>query len=95
MRKLSREACAVCLIGWRYTAGSVPRHLEPSVSPRPRNVFVVGLDEANPRTLRAVPHADGYSNVVTRLLAHLDVPRKGLIDPWSHQYPHLGEAAQH
>ena len=22
---------------------------------------------------------------------HLDVPRKGLIGPWSHKYPHLGE----
>ncbi|HEY2764908.1 MAG TPA: CocE/NonD family hydrolase [Pseudonocardiaceae bacterium] len=35
--------------------------------------------------------ADGYSNAVTRLLANLDVPRKGLIGPWSHKYPHLGE----
>ncbi|WP_372343514.1 CocE/NonD family hydrolase [Streptomyces sp. KL116D] len=35
--------------------------------------------------------ADGYSNAVTRLLARLDVPRKGLIGPWSHKYPHLGE----
>ncbi|MEU9786033.1 CocE/NonD family hydrolase [Streptomyces phaeochromogenes] len=35
--------------------------------------------------------ADGYSNAVTRLLSHLDVPRKGLIGPWSHKYPHLGE----
>ncbi|MDX3762386.1 CocE/NonD family hydrolase [Streptomyces sp. AK02-04a] len=35
--------------------------------------------------------ADGYSNAVTRLLAHLDVPCKGLIGPWSHKYPHLGE----
>ena len=35
--------------------------------------------------------ADGYSNAVTRLLAGLDVPRKGLIGPWSHKYPHLGE----
>ncbi|MBQ1160668.1 CocE/NonD family hydrolase [Streptomyces sp. A73] len=34
--------------------------------------------------------ADGYSNAVTRLLAHLDVPRKGLIGPWSHKFPHLG-----
>ncbi|MFD5778614.1 CocE/NonD family hydrolase [Streptomyces sp. NPDC126933] len=35
--------------------------------------------------------ADGYSNAVTRLLEHLDVPRKGLIGPWSHKFPHLGE----
>lgn len=35
--------------------------------------------------------ADGYSNAVFRLLAGLDVPTKGLIGPWSHKYPHLGE----
>ncbi|WP_037370969.1 CocE/NonD family hydrolase [Amycolatopsis orientalis] len=35
--------------------------------------------------------ADGYSNAVTRLLANLDVPCRGLIGPWSHKYPHLGE----
>jgi hypothetical protein len=34
--------------------------------------------------------ADGYSNAVFRLLANLDVPRKGLIGPWGHKYPHLG-----
>lgn len=35
--------------------------------------------------------ADGYSNAVFRLLAGLETPRKGLIGPWSHQYPHFGE----
>ncbi|MFE5752322.1 CocE/NonD family hydrolase [Streptomyces massasporeus] len=35
--------------------------------------------------------ADGYSNAVTRLLGNLNVPRKGLIGPWSHKFPHLGE----
>lgn len=35
--------------------------------------------------------ADGYSNAVFRLMEHLDVPRKGLIGPWSHRYPHMGE----
>ena len=33
--------------------------------------------------------ADGYSNAVFRLLANLKVPRKGLIGPWSHKYPHI------
>jgi hypothetical protein len=36
--------------------------------------------------------ADGYSNAVFRLLANLDAPCKGLVGPWSHRYPHLGEA---
>lgn len=35
--------------------------------------------------------ADGYSNSVFRLLEGLDVPTRGLIGPWSHKYPHLGE----
>jgi hypothetical protein len=32
--------------------------------------------------------ADGYSNAVPRLLAGLRCPRKGLIGPWSHAFPH-------
>jgi putative CocE/NonD family hydrolase len=32
--------------------------------------------------------ADGYTNAVTRLLAGLKGPRKGLIGPWSHAFPH-------
>ncbi len=32
---------------------------------------------------------DGYTNAIPRLLAHLDVPRKGLIGPWAHAYPHF------
>ena len=32
--------------------------------------------------------ADGYTNAVSRLLAGLDVPRKGLIGPWAHAFPH-------
>ncbi|MFW6363447.1 MAG: CocE/NonD family hydrolase, partial [Spirochaeta sp.] len=34
--------------------------------------------------------ADGYSNTVFRMLQKLHVPRKGLIGPWSHRYPHMG-----
>lgn len=35
--------------------------------------------------------ADGYSNAVFRMLETLEAPRKGLIGPWSHKYPHLGQ----
>ncbi|MFW5870462.1 MAG: CocE/NonD family hydrolase, partial [Candidatus Sumerlaeota bacterium] len=34
--------------------------------------------------------ADGYSNAVFRMLEGLQTPRKGLIGPWSHKYPHDG-----
>jgi len=32
---------------------------------------------------------DGYTNAIPRLLTHLSVPRKGLIGPWAHNYPHF------
>ena len=32
--------------------------------------------------------ADPYTNPVPRLLAGLTVPRKALVGPWGHQYPH-------
>ncbi|CAM4170849.1 CocE/NonD family hydrolase [Vreelandella rituensis] len=35
--------------------------------------------------------ADGYSNAVKRLAEYLPEVCKGLIGPWSHKYPHLGE----
>jgi len=34
--------------------------------------------------------ADGYSNATFRLMRNLKVPRKGLLGPWSHRYPHQG-----
>ncbi|RSK32629.1 CocE/NonD family hydrolase [Bhargavaea beijingensis] len=33
--------------------------------------------------------ADGYPNAIPRLLENLDVPRKGLIGPWAHEYPEM------
>ncbi|NIC06215.1 CocE/NonD family hydrolase [Billgrantia bachuensis] len=35
--------------------------------------------------------ADGYSNAVPRLVEQLPGVCKGLIGPWSHKYPHLGQ----
>ena len=32
---------------------------------------------------------DGYTNAIPRLLERLAVPRKGLIGPWGHAYPHF------
>ena len=32
---------------------------------------------------------DGYTNAIPRLLERLTVPRKGLIGPWAHGYPHF------
>jgi putative CocE/NonD family hydrolase len=35
--------------------------------------------------------ADGYTNAVFRLLKGLRVPRKGLVGPWAHKYPHFAK----
>jgi uncharacterized protein len=32
---------------------------------------------------------DGYTNAIPRLLSGLSVPRRGLIGPWAHRYPHF------
>ncbi len=34
--------------------------------------------------------ADGYSSAVPRLLAGLPGPKKGLVGPWAHNFPHNG-----
>jgi len=33
---------------------------------------------------------DGYTNAIPRMLERLTCPRKGLIGPWAHCWPHLG-----
>jgi len=35
--------------------------------------------------------ADAYTNAVPRLLAGLKCPKKGLIGPWAHKYPHFAK----
>ncbi|MCB0032104.1 MAG: CocE/NonD family hydrolase, partial [Anaerolineales bacterium] len=35
--------------------------------------------------------ADSYNNSIPRLLQNLEVPRKGLIGPWCHTFPEVGE----
>jgi len=33
---------------------------------------------------------DGYTNPVFRLMENLDVPRRAIVGPWGHKYPHMG-----
>jgi putative CocE/NonD family hydrolase len=37
--------------------------------------------------------ADSYSNAVPRMLERLRCPRKGLVGPWTHRYPHFATPA--
>jgi putative CocE/NonD family hydrolase len=34
--------------------------------------------------------ADGYCRTVFRLMENLQGPKKGLVGPWAHKYPHIG-----
>lgn len=34
--------------------------------------------------------ADGYTNAIGRMMAGLEGPKKALIGPWSHAFPHVG-----
>jgi len=34
--------------------------------------------------------SDGYSNTIPRMMQHLSVPRRGIVGPWAHIYPHDG-----
>ncbi len=49
-----------------------------------------------PETITAATYlvggwADSYSNAVPRMLERLTCPRKGLIGPWAHKYPHFAK----
>ncbi|MEG9862196.1 MAG: CocE/NonD family hydrolase [Parvularculales bacterium] len=35
--------------------------------------------------------ADGYTNAIFRTLENLSCPKKGLIGPWAHKYPHFAK----
>lgn len=37
--------------------------------------------------------ADGYMNTVSHLVENLEVPVKGIVGPWVHQYPHQADPA--
>lgn len=38
-------------------------------------------------------YADGYTNPIPRMMRNLSCPRKALIGPWAHKYPHFATPA--
>jgi hypothetical protein len=38
-------------------------------------------------------YADGYTNPIFRMMQHLSCPRKALVGPWAHKYPHFATPA--
>ena len=40
-------------------------------------------------TLAVGGWGDGYKNAVSRLIAGIDAPARGIVGPWTHRYPHF------
>ncbi|MBK6014045.1 hypothetical protein [Streptomyces sp. MBT53] len=76
---MRRSSCAGSSRG--YTVGSVvSRRLEPSARPRPRNVFVVGLDEDVAQLIdRARSVLDGVDGPVDAIVGYGDFPVSTLV----------------
>ena len=62
---------------WISTLGLEAAYVPLAVKPEDLEQAVVG------------GWADGYTNAVFRLLAHLKSPKRGLVGPWAHKYPHF------
>jgi uncharacterized protein len=81
---------------WLDRMETVPPYLETWLSHQTRDDFwKQGSVDEDYSAIACPVYAvggwvDPYTNAVPRLLANLSVPRKGLIGPWAHTYPHIG-----
>lgn len=79
---------------WFNRLENTPPFIESWLSHQQRDDFwKQGSVDENYKAIHCPVYAvggwtDPYTNSVPRLLEHLTVPRKGLIGPWSHSYPH-------
>ncbi|HLO30251.1 MAG TPA: CocE/NonD family hydrolase [Anaerolineales bacterium] len=79
---------------WFYRLENTPPFIESWLSHQQRDDFwKQGSVDENYQAIQCPVYAvggwtDPYTNAVPRLLEKLSVPRKGLIGPWSHSYPH-------
>ncbi len=82
---------------WRERLEKTPPYIEEWLRHQTRDAFWQhGSVCENYAAIECAVYAvggwnDGYSNAVFRLLEGLSCPRKGLIGPWSHQYPESAE----
>jgi putative CocE/NonD family hydrolase len=80
---------------WRQRLENVPLFLERWMRHQRRDAYWRRGSVCEDYTAIACPvfavggWTDGYTNTVPRLLEQLGVPRKGLIGPWAHGYPHI------
>ncbi len=79
---------------WLNRLENTPPYIETWLSHQTRDDFWKQGSVAEDYSAIACPvyavggWVDPYTNSVPRLLAGLKVPRKGLIGPWAHSYPH-------
>jgi hypothetical protein len=80
---------------WRERLDNVPLFLETWLGHQRRGAYwkqgSICEDYAAVRcpTFLVGGWTDGYSNAIPRMLERLSCPRKGLIGPWAHAYPHF------
>jgi len=79
---------------WRERLTLTPAFIEPWLSHQLRDEYWRHGSVCEDYSAIEVPvyavggWSDGYTDAIPRLLAGLTAPRKGLIGPWSHAFPH-------
>ena len=82
---------------WKQRLKAIPHPVERWLRHPARDAFWKhGSVNENYGAIRCPVYAiggweDGYTNAVLRLMQHLKVPRKALIGPWAHSYPHYAD----
>jgi putative CocE/NonD family hydrolase len=80
---------------WRERLENVPLFMETWLGHQRRDAYwkhgSICEDYGAVRcpTLLVGGWTDGYTNTIPRMLERLSCPRKGLIGPWAHAYPHF------
>ncbi len=82
---------------WKERLKAIPHPVERWMRHPSRDAFWRnGSVSENYGAIRAAVYAiggweDGYTNTILRLMRNLKAPRKALIGPWEHTYPHVAD----
>ncbi len=82
---------------WKRRLKAIPHPVERWMSHQTRDAFWKhGSISQNYGAIRAAVYAiggweDGYTNTILRMMRNLKAPRKALIGPWEHTYPHVAD----
>jgi putative CocE/NonD family hydrolase len=82
---------------WKQRLKAIPHPVERWLSHQRRDAYWRHASVAeNYGAIRCAVYAiggweDAYTNAVLRLMRNLEAPRKALIGPWEHSYPHVSD----